>query len=152
MPGTIPILVIQHGEGTVEVPADEYAAAAAAGELPDFIDEITEDVDLSTVAVDPDGRLFELELRGTTRRSLRGVNVTDAVALVVASTRPHPDCGNCQSGSRRPCSRHIAERIIEAAHQEDLVILPAVEADAMIARFVAAKAGKDQGSRPSPTV
>jgi hypothetical protein len=63
---------------------------------------------------------------------LTGDHLTEAVAERVEAARRAPwlGCPNCRP--REACSRHIAEQLMEAVRQEDLVLMPLAEADAII--------------------
>ena len=60
MSDTITLRLIEHGEDTVEVDRAEYEAAKAAGELDQFLDVYTSDVDTRMVVIEPDGIEFDL--------------------------------------------------------------------------------------------
>lgn len=56
----ITIRLVEHGESTVEVDADEYTDAKTAGELDMLLDAWASDIDSETVIVEPDGTRLAL--------------------------------------------------------------------------------------------
>lgn len=55
MSETITIKLVEHGEETIEVNRTEYEMAKAAGELDQYLDVWTSDIDTRTVVIEPDG-------------------------------------------------------------------------------------------------
>jgi hypothetical protein len=87
--------------------------------------------------------------RRTYEQQLRGDHITAAVAERLEASRRAPQLG-CPDCSRvEACSQHLAEQLMEAVREEDLVFMPLTEADAIIRGSVARLIGQ---ARQSVTV
>lgn len=131
----ITLKLVSHGETTIEVDRAEYEAAKADGELDHFIDPYASDMDEATVIIEPDGTLIDPWADISPRYSLLGSSVTDAVAAILQSVQSDVDCVRCLRSSTA-CPRHLAEALVAAVRQEDLVVMPLSAADEIVVRAV----------------
>lgn len=137
------VRLIRRAQQDVPVSAAAFRAARASATETGELDALFEphvgalESEAVTAVVSPDGVLTELfTVRATSRRTLLGSNPTEALASLIGSIRPRPYCGHCDQVHQVACARHIAEELVAGVRLEDLIIMPAVEADAAIAAFV----------------
>lgn len=137
------VKLIKHGEVSFTVSAAEFRAAREAGELDALLELRAHGLEPATAVVGPDGLLTELfTLRPATRPTLLGGDVTAALAALIAGIRPRPHCGGCLDGGPTACAQHIAQELVSACRLEDLIIMPAADADAAMERFVSRRSDR----------
>ncbi len=126
---TITVRVITYGSTDVTYNTAAYRAALAADVLNvDLVGPL-----VTAVVIEPDGTLITPGQDDPPRASLlHSDGVTDAVATIIGRVRPLSSCSNCGEIAGA-CPRHVAEAIVDAVRQETLVIMPASEADQVLA-------------------
>ncbi len=129
--GEMQLRLIERGERTVVVDEDEYRQAVEAGELDTFLDPFASDIPTDYVVVDRDGMLHEpTSLWPQSRPSLLGADATGALARVIGQAPVMASCHRCDYSTA--CPQHIAEYLVALARREDLIVMPAEEADRVV--------------------
>ncbi len=130
--GTVTVRLVSHGESTVTVDRAGFDAAVAAGTLDRFLDQHLVRVIPTELVIGPDHTAYDVNSttggRHVGRPSLLGQDVTAAVtALVAAALRP-----GFAAGTVEGLARAVAETLVAGVRQEDLIIMPVEDADAII--------------------
>ncbi len=144
------IRLVEHGETEIEVDAAEFADALAADELDLFLDTDASDMSTTTLAVLPDGTaLSPFDIHVKPRPSFRtGSSMTEAIEAVTRAALRGVDLKSADAPE--DIARTVARAIVDAATQENLVILPRGDVDAIIDQSLAAAA--DEIERDGGTV
>ncbi len=128
--GTITIRLVSHGERTItDVSRARFQAARDAGQLDEYLDTWASNIDEDTIVVLDDGTVLDLWKGNPPPRTslVSGSSVTEALKQIITAAAADLGPATVQT---------IADALVTACRQENLVALPLDEADAIHTRGI----------------